>query len=93
MAEKIFGSLEKPQKRYVNKQIVKAYRERHDCCEKCSSNDFFGTPSGGAHHLLFKSQGGDDLPENLYVLCAKCHGKAHNGTYSREYLLGLKNAK
>lgn len=31
------------------------------------------------HHLVFKSQGGDDMLENLMILCSIHHGKVHRG--------------
>ena len=37
-----------------------------------------GDPSQSAHHIVRKSQGGDDVPENLIGLCGhgtrRCHG-------------------
>lgn len=30
-----------------------------------------------AHHILFRSQGGDDMLENLITLCVKCHDAVH----------------
>jgi hypothetical protein len=33
MTAKTFGSLEKPKKRYVNKQVLRTYRARHEYCE------------------------------------------------------------
>ena len=32
------------------------------------------------HHVIWRSQGGGDSPENLLTLCAKCHAKVHNKT-------------
>ena len=93
MTEKIFGSLEKPKKRYINKMVLKMYRQRHEVCELCGGNEMFGTPQGGCHHIRFRSQQGDDLPENLIYLCASCHSKAHDGTFSREYLQKVKNGE
>jgi len=31
------------------------------------------------HHVRFRSLGGDDLPENLTVLCWHCHEDVHRG--------------
>ena len=93
MTSKTFGSLEKPKKRYVNKQVLRTYRARHEYCELCGGNEMFGTPSAGVHHIRFRSQQGDDLPENLIYLCAPCHGLAHDGTFTREYLQEVKNGE
>lgn len=30
------------------------------------------------HHITFRSQGGNDLPENIEALCAECHYKRHH---------------
>jgi 5-methylcytosine-specific restriction endonuclease McrA len=30
-----------------------------------------------AHHLIFRSQGGDDAAENLATLCWICHDQVH----------------
>ena len=36
------------------------------------------------HHVVRRSQGGTDLPQNLITLCWKCHAVAH-GTRMPEY--------
>ena len=33
------------------------------------------------HHIVPKSRGGSDLPENLIKLCLECHGKAHDVSF------------
>jgi len=30
------------------------------------------------HHIVFRSQGGDDSTENLITLCSTCHDSVHN---------------
>ena len=44
-------------------------------CENC------GRHTVDIHHILFKSQGGSDEPENLIALCTgdneSCHDQAH----------------
>jgi 5-methylcytosine-specific restriction endonuclease McrA len=37
------------------------------------------------HHLIHRSQGGADSPENLLSLCVHCHALAHNtqGAFAR----------
>jgi 5-methylcytosine-specific restriction endonuclease McrA len=49
-------------------------------CEYCSS------PAIDIHHLIFKSQGGKDVIENLIALCRDCHNKAHNEPGFNNYL-------
>ena len=29
------------------------------------------------HHIQYRSQGGNDVPSNLVLLCAACHGLIH----------------
>ena len=36
------------------------------------------------HHVVLRSQGGTNLPQNLITLCWKCHAVAH-GTVLPEY--------
>lgn len=33
------------------------------------------------HHIVFKSEGGDDSFGNLITLCQECHRYAHDGVY------------
>jgi len=48
-------------------------------CEQCgSTGDFRGL---AIHHIIHKGMGGSkrlDNSENLILLCAPCHSKAHN---------------
>ena len=43
-------------------------------CENC------GSQAVDIHHLKFRSQGGQDVIENLMALCRECHFEVHNGT-------------
>ena len=52
-------------------------------CVYCSS------PSIDIHHLVFKSQGGKDEPDNLIALCRCCHEKAHADRNFNKYLKEL----
>lgn len=49
--------------------------------------------NGGAHHLIFRSQGGRDIPTNFMSLCMDCHGHAHRDIEFRLTLIGLKMAQ
>ena len=49
-------------------------------CENCHN------PCADVHHLVFRSQGGNDSIENLMGLCRKCHDKAHADPEYNEYL-------
>ena len=46
-------------------------------CAICGNMDFLEF-----HHLIPKNQGGTDDYDNLILLCACCHAKVHNRTYS-----------
>ena len=36
------------------------------------------------HHIIPKSRGGDDSDCNLIEICSKCHGLAHDVSFSNE---------
>lgn len=44
-------------------------------CQNCKTKDSIFE----VHHLVPKSQGGSDEPENLITLCRKCHRDYHDG--------------
>lgn len=52
-------------------------------CALCGSHQYLQI-----HHVIPRSQGGSDFPENLITLCSKCHGQAHgvDCTSPRDYL-------
>lgn len=33
---------------------------------------------GHMHHVVFRSRGGKDTPENMLLTCPKCHAAAHH---------------
>ena len=58
---------------------IKAYvlnRDQYQC-QKCK------TKSGKlhVHHIVFRSNGGTDSPDNLITLCESCHSKLHSGKF------------
>ena len=55
------------------------YRDRHRCRE-CGSS--YGVE---VHHIIRRSAGGPDSPENLITLCRSCHDSKHPG--AREYYI------
>ena len=57
-----------------NQQEKVFCRDRHTC-QLCSRDVV--VPE--AHHVIFKSQGGDDSMENLLTLCFDCHIKGIHG--------------
>lgn len=44
-------------------------------CQNCKTRDGVFE----VHHLVFRSKGGSDEPENLVTLCRKCHRDYHSG--------------
>lgn len=56
---------------------TKAYvlsRDAHRC-QKCKKS---GNIKLHVHHIVFKSNGGSDSPDNLITLCDSCHEKLHS---------------
>jgi HNH endonuclease len=49
-------------------------------CELCERR-----PGTDPHHVQFRSQGGDDTPENLLWLCRLCHDGIHDGRLDRYF--------
>ena len=74
------GKEEKKAKKYLKESKIHSRPNRKKClenqpyCMSCSSIN-----SLSPHHIIFKSQGGDDRMSNLIVLCFDCHRKAHDG--------------
>jgi 5-methylcytosine-specific restriction endonuclease McrA len=56
-------------------------------CENC------GKTAIDIHHLKFRSQGGQDVIENLMALCRECHFEVHNGTKIKTEDLVAKHLK
>lgn len=63
---------EGPQKGYANEREYVLHRDRHTCrlCKKTQRELH-------VHHVLWQSQGGSDVPENLLTLCVRCHNRVH----------------
>ena len=67
---------------------MKSYRNSHEyvyerqngVCPLC------GAPIEHYHHIIPRSQGGSDLPENILGVCMKCHERIHKG----ELITGMK---
>ena len=64
----------KPKKRLRNQANLEKFRLAHSN-EPCSHCEL--RPGVHVHHRVFRSQGGDDIPENLQWLCHVCHDAAH----------------
>ena len=52
--------------------------ERDQCCVLC------GKSATDLHHVIFRSQMGDDSMENCVALCHDCHKNKPHGDDSRE---------
>ena len=56
------------------KQLQLAVLERDNfACQHC--HRYTEAPP---HHIIYRSQGGDDSMENLITLCMYCHRKVHD---------------
>jgi 5-methylcytosine-specific restriction endonuclease McrA len=49
-------------------------------CEECGGQ--FKKSELQRHHIIPRSEGGDDMPWNLQLLCADCHNKKHGRVLS-----------
>lgn len=72
-------------KRIVDHVAVRSTLLRFNWCAACSR------PAGGAHHVIPRSEGGDDVPGNIVGLCGSgtsdCHGAWHGNPY---VILGMR---
>lgn len=74
--------------RVVDRQALKdAVKEQ---CEVCDRVDL----PLQIHHIVYKSQGGGDIPSNLICICSRCHDRAHfkikDEPLAREFLQYIK---
>ena len=61
-------------------------RRRDGHCRCCG-----GRSGLHVHHIVFRSQGGSDEPDNLILLCSECHANKAHGAESwwyRQLFLG-----
>ena len=65
-------ALPKPVKRIRDPEAV-ARKVAGAACRIC------GRAASDGHHALLRSQGGDDLEENVIPLCHECHMRYHAG--------------
>ena len=72
--------------RIKNKNALKDYAEKHFRCEVCGTYQNLDAP----HHIIYKSQLGDDHEDNLITLCRSCHNKAHKKILTEDYLFAVK---
>lgn len=64
---------------------MRAARIASDYCAAC------GGEPGGVHHVIPRSEGGDDVAGNLLLLCGTgtsgCHGAYHGNPYEAESII------
>lgn len=64
------------QKGFYNVKAYVLHRDGHQC-QNCK------TKKGKlhVHHIVFRSHGGTNIPNNLITLCKDCHDRLHNGEF------------
>jgi len=62
---------------YNVKQFV-LYRDNHECQ---STRKVTHSKKLHVHHIIFRSNGGTDTPDNLITLCENCHTDLHAGLF------------
>jgi hypothetical protein len=65
------------QKGFYNLKAYILHRDGYQC-QKCKTKG----KKLHVHHIIFKSKGGTNTPDNLTTLCETCHDKLHNGEFS-----------
>ena len=70
----------RPPKRIKDPDLLRRYRLENlglpcEVCERRQGTD--------PHHVVFRSQRGDDVRGNLLWLCRPCHDDVHAGRVSR----------
>lgn len=70
------GYQEGPQLGYYNVRAYVLHRDSYRCrhCRGKSKDKRLRV-----HHVVFRSQGGTDEPDNLLTLCCTCHDQLHDG--------------
>jgi len=64
---------QKPRKRIIDSAAQRVKLDADPNCRVCSDR------ATDPHHILLKSQGGDDIEDNIMPLCFDCHRRYHNG--------------
>lgn len=73
-----------------------AKRRAHGICQLCGQpapfKDANNQPYLECHHIKWRSQGGEDCPENVVALCPNCHRKMHVRNDPKDVQLLLSRA-
>lgn len=56
-------------------------------CEVC------GRKAVDIHHIIYRSQMGGDVIDNLMALCGDCHSAAHSEYFERDFLRNVHAGK
>jgi len=86
------GYQEGPQQGFYNTKQYVLHRDGYRC-QKCRGRS--KDPRLTIHHILWRSRGGTDEPNNLVTLCRACHDRLHAGEWvwsSRRRLSKTKHA-
>ncbi len=81
-------------KKKEDRQAQLAYWEQHRYCEVCKAHGVGMIDAIQVHEILYKSQGGKCVPDNMIALCQHHHDCAHfkqNKWLYRSDLLKIKN--
>ena len=70
---------------FANTKAFILNRDKYTC-QYCKTKQ--GTLE--VHHIIFRSNGGSDEPDNLITLCRNCHKELHLGKFSLKNTKGLK---
>lgn len=66
-----------------SKRLKKLISERaRDCCEYCLSQAKYAPDPFSIEHIMPRSKGGSDDPENLAWACMGCNGMKYNETHA-----------
>ncbi|MCC6282051.1 MAG: HNH endonuclease [Saprospiraceae bacterium] len=66
-----------------SKRLKKLVSERaRGCCEYCFSQDKYAPDPFSIEHIMPRSKGGSDDPENLAWACMGCNGMKYNETHA-----------
>jgi len=75
----------KPVKRIKDSRLVTQFALRMGSCAVCGRGRQADLQ---AHHVLYRSRGGDDVVANLVALCLEDHAAVHDGHRPTRHLLG-----
>ncbi len=65
----------------ISAELRRKVRERASClCEYCHSSEDASAAQFAIDHILLRSRGGSDSPDNLALACQRCNGYRYNFT-------------